>query len=297
MQQSRAVLSAPHSIYSAGVDWLTATKQRTREAESFQELGRKLLCDVESQGNDVRLSKRMGYHGKQSGGVYFGVRADTYLLMLSGSDADEYWSHVVPICDNISRLDLQVTVELETANPTFVRSNYMRARRGQTGRGRKRAVALIQHSTNGDSLYLGQRISDVYARHYDKGRESKCAPAGKLLRYEVETKREVARSLATSLKSSPQPRADAAGYVVKTFAASRVLVPPLEIGSLRNARVGQASNDARRLLYMASVVRPMLEGLTRRGKIIEALRALGLLDKVSVHPEHFLIEGEDSTNG
>lgn len=266
----------PHKIVSVGIDWLTATAYRTREHEGFQELGSKLLSDVKQQGNDERLWKARGYHGKHCAGVRCGIRADTHLIQLSGDDAHEHWKEVAQLSTNISRLDVEVTLQFESADSEFIQRQSARAQTSKRRRCRTSNVTLITSTLTGDSLYLGQRSSDLYLRCYDKGRESKTLPAGLLIRQEAELKRDRAKSFALELIASPESDRVAGAFISSLFRRRGIQTAMNYEEYGESARAKSSTDQYRKLCWLKQAVAPSVRSLLESGKGEEVLRALGL---------------------
>jgi len=271
-------LKEPHSVVSVGVDWLTATAYRTRRHERFHKLGKQLLEQAEARGNDVSVWKAQGYRGTKAGGVRQALRHDTHIIQLSSDDARESWKDVAALATNISRLDLQVTFEFERARPEFFHEQHERAKSGMTGRGRKRNLTFITSRLTGDSLYFGQRTSDVYGRCYDKGMESKSCERGKMVRQELETKRDAARDLAARLIQVEDERAEVGAFVCSYMARQSLLTPANFDLDRESARARQTSDADRRMRWLARGVAPCVRLLLDAGRIEDVLTALGLMD-------------------
>jgi hypothetical protein len=268
----------PHKIVSIGVDWLTATAYRTRANEPFRDLGRRLLSGAVKQGNDVSTWKAQGYRGLKSSGVREGLRHDTHIIQLSGDEALDNWRAVADLATNVSRLDLQVTFEMEVVRPDFFERQHAAARDAVGGRGRKSNVTFITSRLTGDSLYLGQRTSDIYARCYDKGMESKCAPRGKLIRHELEMKRDVAKSAVARLREGTSEAVEIASMVCSHMSKQSLATPTHAEIDRESARARLIPDNDRRLRWLRGAVKPSVEHLIRAGRVAEVLESLGLME-------------------
>lgn len=270
------VLQQPHALTSAGCDWLTATARRVAANEPFHELGMMLLEEEAESGNDIRQWKWMGYHGRATNSLRVGVRRDSWLLSLSSEVARSHWREVYALADNVSRLDVQATVELDQAHPSIVRELHGEATAQRRRTGRPTNYTLLSSTISGDTLYVGQRSSDRYLRCYDKGVESRCAPAGKLLRYECEFKRGPARAVASSMYQSPEDTAYATGVISEHFLRRGLRVPSsCEEGRWDASSLTPADVD-RKLLWLGRAIAPTVRFLLDRGRSQDVLRALGL---------------------
>lgn len=285
-------LSEAHTVVSVGVDWLTATAYRTRNHEQFHELGKSLLQAARERGNDVLPWKAQGYRGTKAGGVRQALRYDTHIIQLSSDDARESWRDVAALASNVSRLDLQVTFELERARPSFFREQHERASVGMKGRGRKRNLTYITSRLTGDSIYLGQRTSDIMGRCYDKGMEAKCAPRGRLIRHELEMKRDYAKRVAARLLKSSSEVADVGSLVCDYMRQQHLETAAYIYANRESARARQTTDNARRLRWLRSSVRPSVAVLVEAGSMADVLTSLGIMEAAR---EFFINYNHEST--
>jgi hypothetical protein len=262
------------------VDWLTATAYRNRKHEEFYETGKMLIEANAKLGNDVSNWKAQGYHGLKCAGVRVGLRHDTFICQLSSDDARESWKTVAALATNVSRLDLQVTYEFEQAQKDFFIEEHKQAVAGKSGRGRKPNVTLITSSLLGDSIYLGQRSSDVYARCYDKGMESKCAPRYKLIRHEIELKRDAAARTVQRLQAAPSESFLTIEMVSNHMALKHLRTASHNSSNRESARARQLPDNDRRLRWLRSAVKPSVAILLQAGRIGDVLECLGLTNSV-----------------
>lgn len=270
-----------HTLVSAGVDYLTATAYRHSQHDNFDALGRALVEMRAKLGHEVKTWKSGGYHGLITDGVIRGVRHDTHIIKLSSDVAHDEWKQVAELATNISRLDVEITLELETAAPDFFRRNHVLALSNGTGRGRKRNVTLIQSTTDGDSLYLGKRSSEIYARVYDKGREQKTAPSGKLVRQELEYKGERAKEVAAVLLRSESAQLESL-LIVSDYMRRAGLQTTWHDGKRAMAARESPASKPVRLNWLRDAVKPSITRLREAGLLVEVLEALGLSDHVRV---------------
>ncbi len=269
-----------HKIASVGVDWLTATAYRNHTHEEFYEHGKALIENNARLGNDISNWKAQGYHGLKCAGARVGLRHDTFIVQLSSDDARERWKQVAALSSNISRLDLQVTYEFERAQKRFFVEEHNRAMAGASGRGRKANITLITSTLTGDSIYLGQRSSDVYARCYDKGRESREAEAFKLIRHEIELKRDAAKRTVERLIQSEDSEMLALGLVTAHFDRKHLRTSSAIHAHRESARACQTTDNTRRLRWLHGSVAPSVAVLLAAGEHEAVLKSLGLLEAV-----------------
>jgi hypothetical protein len=269
-----------HKINSLGVDWLTATAYRTKANRQFYELGKDIISDNAKHGNDVSNWKAQGYHGIKCAGARAGLRHDTFIVQLSADDAREHWKQVAELSNNVSRVDLQVTYEFERVQKSFFRDEHERAMSGKATNGRKANVTLITSTLTGDSIYLGQRSSDVYARCYDKGRESKQSDPFKVIRHEIELKRDAAKRTVERLIESPDPDTLTLGLVSRHFDLKHLRTSSQIHIDSESARARVISTNDKRLRWLHASVKPSVAVLLAAGEHEAVLKSLGLLEAV-----------------
>src|SRR3989304_7698974 len=63
-----------------------------------------------------------GYAGVKIGQFRWGTRSDSDILILSGADAQAYWSMFAPLATNCTRIDLAVTARTTQCYPRLLQS-------------------------------------------------------------------------------------------------------------------------------------------------------------------------------
>lgn len=274
MSQNKTRL-ASLKLVSAGVDYITATAPRTSQSEEFYALGESLIQAQARQGHEVRSWKASSYHGLQTDGVIRGVRADGHIIRLSSEVAFEHWRAVYALARNITRIDCQVTFQLPKARVDFFRAMEARALAARAGRGRRRSVELRANNIKGDALYIGSRQSEVYARCYDKGRETKTLEAGLLVRQELEYKGDTALRVAARLAESPSAELESKRLVSSYMSRLGIETIRNDKPAAMSAR-GKSALKLPKLNWLESSVRPTVVRLVAAGRLTEVLDALGL---------------------
>lgn len=264
-------------VICAGVDWLTCTVPRSREFEHFRELGMSLVDEEAAQGNDTRRYKSQGYHGWASGGASCGTRYDTHIIQMRSDLARERWRDAGAIAQNISRLDLQYTIELSRRQPDVIMKTYMNLRGARSVGGRRASLRLITSKDDGDTVYCGKRSSDRFGRWYDKGAEDKSASKGKVLRYEMQTARASAKLHAAEMMESTSDTATAIQFV-STYFSKRGLPSGIAPAQYREVLTSRVTDDMRRLRWLQSGVAPSIKVLRAHNRLYEAIHALELCD-------------------
>lgn len=265
------------------VDWVTAT---AKSGAARRRLGAELLSykhELEGQGFESRPWRWKGYAGFLTAGVRWGTRDDSDIAMVSGQDAAMLWHAVLPAAENVSRVDLAVTVHLGEPYEGVAEVCYEWVHMPESQvAARHRRYTIIQNTAGGETLYVGSRKSDQMGRLYDKGIEAGDGPAGLIWRYEVEYKRGLAAMVAEKLvgwKGNREETNRAINNTVWTWFDSRAVPPIFD----RNGSGWLIEHEARvtsaekKLRWLSTQVAPSIAWLKRRGYTHEIYEALGLL--------------------
>lgn len=167
------------------IDWLTLTTFNSRLASE--------IADKAAAANVVGKwapEKRMQYEGVVRAGAFIGSAIQTgrehFMFQASGSAAHN-WTYLWDIRAGArcTRVDLQITIDCP--EQYGARDYYDKlVRANETGR--TRSLSIVQSGDGLDTVYIGSRTSEQFARLYIK-------PSGdsRLLRYEIEYKGEKAK--------------------------------------------------------------------------------------------------------
>jgi hypothetical protein len=266
----------------ASVDWLTVTATQGATRDALMLRAREALERAREQNLEIKDWTWCGYTGWIAESFRCGSRNDSDIVILSGPACGRYWRDFAGEGDNISRLDLAVTVELDKPDE-MVLINYWDAleRYKEKGHPAKFTFTMIYNSKGGQTLYIGQRTSRQMGRCYDKGIEAGDGlEPGKLWRYEVELKKPLSKPLARSLYGNTpydEVGEKITGYVYEWFASRRVTprFPKVENVILVEVEM-TARTDESRLKWLSQQVAPSCQSLISRGKLDEVLCALGI---------------------
>lgn len=265
---------------SAGIDWLTCSKDEVRPGDAWDELATSLLHGSLEDDEKIRLATWMGYAGLKSSTMFYGWMARRAVVWMSGPHSPAHTCKLIQIASNVSRIDLQLTVKHEPADPRLGSINYRRAASYEGRPGVRPIVSEIHDTRHSHTVAIGSRISDQYGRHYDKGIESKTAAAGEVWRYEVEYKRSMAKKIAEQISLCDKV-VDVAGRAVWKWWASRGILPAAREpkGCLIDIR-HPARTEPSYLEYFESKVARSVRRATAQHGVRPVLRALGLLAEV-----------------
>lgn len=261
---------------SSGIDWLTCSQRRSDEQSALWRNASKLLEREEAAGNRVKPWKLRNVTGLICGQTVRAMSPTHIVAQLSGAAAQENAMSLLPFADHVSRLDLQVTAMFTGEGTRAVAQAAYGAQERRRRGGAPLTRTLLNSQAGGATCYLGSRSSDVYGRVYDKGVESGQAPAGKLWRWEVEMKRDVATLTACELVAVECAAIAAAGRC--SWQMSEWGTPlPLSLPAAPIFRPQTREPDSARILrWLSQGVRPSVEYLCGIGLRDEVTRALGL---------------------
>lgn len=267
----------PETQLHAGVDWLTCTARSPARVAALLDFGRDLVTQEVESGGLRKAFHFQGFSGWTSGGASCGFNGSSALVRLSGATARESAKAAIGLSDNVSRLDLQITVRADGCGPDMARRLYADFPRSGGGRGRPISRALIQTTAGGDSLYIGRRVSDAYGRIYNKSAEEKERTELPRWRYEVEYKRKQALAQAQAYRKAPSQEGYATARVYHWF-ADRHCAPPISpLDGCTDSGPSRGSADqARQLEWLKVGVRPVVMKLAALYGWPDVLALLGV---------------------
>lgn len=266
----------------ASVDWLTVTAKQQATRDRLMQKARDALERARRGNLEIKRWVWCGYEGWTSESFRCGSRNDSDIVILSGPACGAYWREFAGEGDNVSRLDLAVTTELAKPDDMVLINYWHSLEECRSKGGAVRFVfTMVYNSKGGQTLYVGQRSSKQLGRIYDKGIESGDGmPPGKLWRYEVELKKPLSKPLARCLyenAKSGEVGEKIAGYVWEWFAGRRVKPRFPKAENVLTVEVEvTARTDEARLKWLSQQVGPTVQSLASRGKLNDALIALGL---------------------
>lgn len=181
-------------IVSIGIDWITGTTKSINAGTTLSAWAGRMMDHEVTKGYQRRHWGMAGFEGYSAGHIQLARRDDECMVRLSGVLAKLCWRNVYRVAENITRFDVQVTHRSSEEVRTRIRRHHKEALSHCKQFKRGPSVALITSNDGGDTLYLGKRQSEVYARIYNKEVESKDKAFAGCVRYEVEFKGQYARA-------------------------------------------------------------------------------------------------------
>lgn len=264
------------SYISSGVDYITLTEVTEGGIEGVAPK----LWNMLATDKELVKTKWGGYSGWAQGGIKIGTRERSgkvdNIFVASGSDAA--WV----ICQNVrqftsalrcTRVDVQVTVELDQPDIDLAKSFFedmKRNKRYKQSMVGRRKITMFD-SEDGQTLYIGKRVSKgMIVRIYDKSL-SYDLPLGSAWRFEIEFKRDLADS-ALSMVNGPSGLC--IGVAKDTLAGQFGVLIPGSDGAPQEIAVRRDTTNT--VEWLRTCVKPVVTRRIVNGELESTLDALGL---------------------
>lgn len=215
-------------LVDCGVDYFRATTKDAGIAGDWSEAMD--LVAAEGRGYGIMPAERsyLGYAGRLVGSAFFGARHDSWMVQVSGGEANARWTEFMPARANVTRVDCQVTAELAMPCVLYLSQLWQSLCSKERKAGRPKTLRCFSEPDGVTGITIGSRTSASYLRIYDKGHEQGMPEVRNLLRWEVEAKAEFAMTVAYLLDSGSE-RASPCENVVRTvFEKCGVVIPLVE---------------------------------------------------------------------
>lgn len=270
--------AAEDTLVSIGCDYLTVTAPESRGMNTLHSYASDLFRTQADFGFQSKPWGMAGFKGWKCGSVEIGVRDSDVMVRLHSDSAFRNWRRCVELCSNVSRLDLQATIQVTDGPTERIDEHRAQARLHSKENYDKPIVRWTADHKGGYTLYLGARSSICFGRIYDKYQHTKLDHYRDCVRFEVQYHNKLASRLAMDLaaESSPIPRIGS--HLTRFFRARRV---PLNLPGDNRATIRCPRNktdDDRQLEWLQTQVRPSVLRLISRDRGEDVFRALGLID-------------------
>lgn len=169
--------------------------------------------------------QQRGFQGKQIGHLFVGEWEGIGLARISSSWAQEYGYWFSPDGVNCTRVDLQATWELSVPIAGQMRKWYDAARISRPRNGRPGYFRWIENTEGGCTIEANKRVSARMGRIYDKGRQMDVAPAGRIIRWEMEIKEGLANQAVYQYYASSNQVGTVLGTLGEFFAEKGLPFP------------------------------------------------------------------------
>jgi hypothetical protein len=225
-------LESTTTVIESQLDWLTVGTHAQDTTDLLRGMATDLVEMERDAGGRVRPFRLQGFIGWQCGRVRFGQREDRGLMQLSGDLAAQRFTHVMAVQDNVSRIDLAVTVRAPASYTAWPARNYSEAFLRRADDATAALPKLVEDGAGGSTFYLGDRSSDWFLRVYNKEAEQVAQHdrAGAqhyqaCCRWELEVKGVNAPRVA-KLLSDPHTRADDVQALLWSYCTEHGLTLP-----------------------------------------------------------------------
>jgi hypothetical protein len=251
-----------HLLVECGVDWMTCTARAGVRARALASSAERWLDERGTEGYITRPWNWNGYRGKVVDGCSFGTREDGAICRLSDSMARRHFQSAMVMADQVSRLDIQITALDRVADANWARIWWGTVLEVESVRAGIVGTKYTQTSPEGSTLNIGSRASERYLRLYDKTAESKGEYPSRCWRYEIEYKGGRANSVANRIHTARSEDQMVYDAVKSVYAAYGVVVPCSPPGrGWQDAGYRHTTDDERRLLWLATSIRPVVQRL------------------------------------
>lgn len=222
-------MASTAKLVEAGIDWLTGTASAQETQDVMIDLWNAIKARHEVSRAFVRKAAWQGYAGERIEHGFFGWRQDGCCVIVSGQLSALYARDFLDVGARPSRLDLQVTGQVDGLVSSAVERMFGDARLFKPTVGSLPALKMFVGRQGAEGLYVGRRTSEVMLRIYDKYQESRQAVYKGCLRVEVEAKQATAQNLARTLLQAKDDREVVPG-ILRNLCAARGLTIPFETG-------------------------------------------------------------------
>lgn len=281
MESTNVVLQYPHvfPVLESRIDWLTCTCKPGHKAQILQASADRWIAAQISLGFREREFRWSGYLGDAIDGITCGQREDGTILRLSGQAASHHAKRALEFCDNVSRIDLQVTLVAKDDPSDFAQAALAAASLEARVLSGITRTSIIRSTPKGSTFYLGSRSSDRYFRVYDKTAESNGVYPDRSWRWEVEYKGDRAWRVSQKIRKDGGHPEGIRQIVEQAFYDYGISLPCLALPpTWRDAGIRAETNDQKRLAWLAKTIAPCVAKLREGIPLDTVLDALGLYD-------------------
>ena len=257
---------------------------------------RKIYLNEVKLGNVERAWGCAGFTGFKCGGIEYGFRDDEVMVRLMSETAAEQWSKVYVWADHVTRLDLQLTYDVGCNPQRIVFKLYRKALQYSLKKHRRLRNDVILGNDGGATVYYGTRQSTFFGRIYARGPKTKHPDDAHHLRFELQINKRLAHRVAKELAFRKESERYLSAQVVQFFRNRGLTIPIAALSVVDNSLARSRSDCDKRLLWLRRSVYPSCEMLIEKGRLGELVKALGLVDHVSINSEETRGHGPSRTN-
>lgn len=264
-------------VHSVACDYVTASATELKGMSPFHALGSALFRHEREKGNQPRSWGLADYKGWSCGHVQVGVSDQRCLIRASSDVAALNWKRIVELSDNVTRFDVQATIITQSSVTRRIDKHKAQALRFSKRHNEKPVVRWIADNRGGYTLYLGARESNVFGRVYDKWAREQVEHFRNCVRFEVQFQYQLAKTVARGCAAQASPISRFCAHVSQFLESRGVEPPALDNDEARYSCSRTRSDSDKKLLWLATAVRPSVMSLIDEGRGQEVLQALGLI--------------------
>jgi len=215
------------------------------------------------KGNGERkLANRLGFVGDRIDDFFSRQRGDTLMFVGLGNIAKDYGPFFLGIAENVTRLDLAVTLKDDDPERDWTQIALKQVQQDGRVQGGTLTTRRIEGTPDGKTLYVGHRSSERFIRIYDKTAQDPEAFPPQAWRWEIEYKPYLSGSVAKRLLTDGCTSRAILEHCKATFANLRITLPASGITASWTAHRPRRTTDGEsRLKYTERVVAPFLKHL------------------------------------
>ena len=273
--------SSPNTIVEVGIDWITATYGAGERGQVIKGRIAHWQQERQSLGFKPNPFRNPWYTGVQCGGVTYGERDSDRMLTLSGVPARKWAATAITWSDNISRLDVQVTLRDDNLDNDWAGYADGLAALLPDVKAGALETRLIRRRPEGVTSYIGAGASDRMMRCYDKHAESDHQYGPGTWRWEIQYRGGRAYSVARQLLTGDKLVSECLRAVCAAYASYKIDLPCLCLpAGWKDTSPREEPDDERRLAWLRRCIRPMLEKLREAHNTDDLLDTLGFDDVI-----------------
>jgi hypothetical protein len=259
----------------AGVDYLTVTRPDHAMFGEWEEMMMPEAIAERTAGRREHLRWLQGYYGVVGEHYFLGKGEQGTMLRISGPLANAYFSRKCLDGARCSRIDVQVTSAPPFGQDAYLHKSFVDVKTHEKARGKPPVVELNDTNYGAKMLTIGSRQSALYARVYDKHKESRDDAYEGMVRLELEVKRPQSEDLYNWLRQD-EMMVFHVKHIVTQFFESRGMDMFFKDYELSEAPQTQKRHKthATRCAWIHTQVLPTLRLLCEEGHSLEAAKAL-----------------------
>lgn len=258
-----------------GVDYVRLTQGDHRPFGDWEGLLLPEMMEEERAGRRSHFRWLLGYYGRVGEHCFVGRNDTGCMVQVSSALADKLFRPLSHAGGRCSRIDIQVTSQPPEGQDSYLHAAYTMLSLSEKRKGRPQTVQMIDTNYGAKMVTVGSRQSDVYARIYDKHKESKDDNWAGHVRHELEIKNQTARDMHFWLMED-LTRVHTIKSVVGSYFQKRgcpMFWDEYETREMPALKKRNKSDDTK-LAWLAVQVAPTLKTLLENGKALEAAHAL-----------------------